>query len=263
VPTRDRPDIARELALANRLADAARGIALGYFRRKLAVETKADLTPVTAADREIESELRRLIHGEFPRHGIHGEEFGDESGSGYTWVLDPIDGTKSFITGLPLFGTLIALLYGERPILGLIDIPALGERWLGHTGAPTLFNGQAVRTSACTQIGEARVYTTSTDEFTDEERHRFDAVTRHAFLRRFGGDCYAYGLLASGHCDLIIDAGLKPHDFLPMVPVITGAGGRISSWNGAPLGPHSDGRVVAAANDALLARAIEALATPA
>ena len=258
----DKPDLGRELALAHRLADAARPIALSYFRRALAIEQKADRSPVTVADRAIESELRRLIRAEFPRHGIHGEEFGDEAGAEYLWVLDPIDGTKSFVSGLPLFGTLIALLRDERPVLGLVDIPALGERWLGQSGAPTLFNGQPARSSSCTQIEQARVYTTSPDEFTEAEWRRFDALARRAAVRRFGGDCYAYGLLASGHCDLVIEADLKPHDFLPMVPVITGAGGRITSWNGAPLGLHSDGRVVAAANDALLARAIEALAAP-
>ena len=252
-------DLTHELALAQRLADAARLIAMAHFRRPLAIESKADHSPVTIADRAIETELRRLIQSEFPGHGILGEEFGTTRGTDFTWVLDPIDGTKSFITGIPQFGTLIALLHGEKPVLGIIDIPATGERWLGQHGKPSLFNSAVAKTSECRNIESARICTTSPDMFDAEGWRRYDALSRRAPFRRFGGDCYIYGLLASGHCDVIVEMGLKPYDYLAMVTVIEGAGGRISDWRGQPLGLHSDGRVVAAASVPLWREALEAL----
>ena len=252
-------DFPRALALANALADAARGIARGYFRQPIAVEQKADRSPVTVADRTIETEMRRLIRAAFPTHGIQGEEFAAEPGTEFTWVLDPIDGTKSFVTGFPLFGSLIALEQDARAVLGVIEAPAQGERWVGAEGAATTFNGEPVRTSHCTAIEVARVYCTSTDTFHGEHLRRYDALTQRALMRRYGGDCYIYGLLASGHCDLVIEAALKPHDFQALVPVIAGAGGRISDWDGEPLTAHSGDRVVAAATEPLWAQAVAAL----
>ncbi len=252
-------DCARALALANELADTARKIARGYFRNPIAVEQKADLSPVTAADREIETEMRRMIRAEFPDHGIQGEEFAGEAGAEYTWVLDPIDGTKSFISGYPLFGTLIALTGGVRALLGVLEAPAMNERWVGVEGAATTFNGAQVRTSACASIEQARVYSTTADAFGEARLRRYDAYTRRASIRRFGGDCYLYGLLASGHCDLVIEAAMKPHDFQALVPVVEGAGGVISDWNGAPLDAQSGDSVLAAATEALWAQAVEAL----
>jgi inositol-phosphate phosphatase / L-galactose 1-phosphate phosphatase / histidinol-phosphatase len=254
-------DFHRALALAGRLADTSRAIAQRYFRRPLEVERKPDSSPVTAADRAIETELRRMIRAEFPTHGIQGEEFEHEPGTEFTWVLDPIDGTKSFITGFPLFGSLIALVREGEPMLGVIEAPAMGERWVGCSGLPTLFNGATARVSVCDRIEQAHVYTTTADTFSDPDRLRFDTLSRRAALRRFGGDCYLYGLLASGHCDLVIEAGLKPHDFLALVPVVQGAGGRISDWQGAPLGPHSGDHVVAAATESLWRQAIDALSS--
>ena len=254
-------DLHAYVAFAQRLADAARPIALRYFLRPLAVETKSDASPVTVVDREIETELRRLIRAEHPAHGILGEEFGAQEGSEYTWVLDPIDGTRSFICGNPLFGTLIALLHDGTPVLGVIDIPALGERWTGAAEMPTLFNGAAARTSACARIADARVSTTTPDSFSPEDWTRYERVSRMCATRRFGGDCYAYGLLASGHCDLVIEAGLQPYDHLALVAVIEGAGGRVTDWRGNALGPGSDGRVVAASTTALWEQALEALAS--
>jgi inositol-phosphate phosphatase / L-galactose 1-phosphate phosphatase / histidinol-phosphatase len=253
------PDCPRTLALANRLADAARRIARGYFRSPIAVEQKADRSPVTAADRAIETEMRRMIRAEFPSHGIQGEEFAAEAGTEFTWVLDPIDGTKSFISGYPLFGSLIALTQGVRAVLGIIEAPALGERWAGVQGSATLCNGAAVHTSGCATIEQARVYSTTTDAFEGERLRRYDAYSRRAAIRRFGGDCYLYGLLAAGHCDLVIEAAMKPHDFQALVPVVEGAGGRISDWNGRPLDAHSGDSVLAAATPALWAQAVEAL----
>ena len=253
-------DCPRALALANRLADAAREIARGYFRSPIAVEQKADRTPVTVADRAIETEMRRMIRAEFPAHGIQGEEFAAEAGAEFTWVLDPIDGTKSFISGFPLFGTLIALTQGARSVLGVIEAPALGERWLGVEGAPALCNGAAIRTSNCRSIEEARVYSTTTDAFDGGRLRRYDAYSRRAAMRRYGGDCYLYGLLAAGHCDLVIEAAMKPHDFQALVPVIEGAGGKISDWNGRPLDAHSGDSVLAAATQTLWSQAVKALA---
>ena len=258
---RDR-DFPRALALANAMADAARAIARGYFRQPIEVEQKADLSPVTIADRAIETEMRRLIRAAFPGHGIRGEEFAAEAGAGDTWVLDPIDGTKSFVTGFPLFGSLIALERNERAVLGVIEAPALGERWVGVEGLATTFNGAAAHSSACSRLEQARVYCTSVEMFRGDELQRFERCARRAQLRRYGGDCYIYGLLASGHCDLVIETALKPHDFQALVPVVEGAGGRISDWEGQPLNARSGERVIAAATEALWMQALAALRGP-
>jgi histidinol phosphatase-like enzyme (inositol monophosphatase family) len=166
-------------------------------------------------------------------------------------VIDPIDGTKSFISGMPTFGTLIALLDGGTPVLGVVDHPALRERWVGRVGLPTRCNGVVCRTSACTLLADAGLYATTPDMFKGAARTRFEAVSGRARMRRFGGDCYAYALLASGFIDAVIEAGLQPYDFLALVPVIEGAGGVITDWQGRPLGLDSDGQVVAAATRAL------------
>jgi inositol-phosphate phosphatase/L-galactose 1-phosphate phosphatase/histidinol-phosphatase len=252
----EHPDFAAALSLAGQLADVARAIALRHFRTPLAVERKGDGSPVTVADRGIETEMRRMIRAAFPGHAIRGEEFAPEGSGGFTWVLDPIDGTKSFVTGYPLFGSLIALLQGDRPVLGVIEAPALGERWVGCEARPTLCNGRQVNTSACRAIEQAVVYTTTAETFEGAERRRFESLSARAALRRFGGDCYLYGMLASGYCDLVIEVQLKPHDYMAAIPVVEGAGGRITDWRGAPLTSASDGRVVAAATEALWRQAI-------
>lgn len=253
------PDCAAAAKLAERLAEVARSIAVRHFRTPLAVMRKSDGSPVTIADKEIESEMRRLIRAAFPGHAIRGEEFPPEGSGEFTWVLDPIDGTKSFITGFPLFGSLIALMQGERPVLGVIEVPALAERWVGCAGSPTLFNGREARTSACRALADAVVYTTTAETFNREERSRFEALGARAALRRYGGDCYLYGMLASGSCELVVEVQLKPHDFMAVIPVVEGAGGRISDWRGAPLSSTSDGRVVAAANEILWRDAVAEL----
>jgi len=252
-------DFPRALALGHALADAARGIARGYFRQPIEVEQKADLSPVTIADRAIETEMRRLIRAEFPGHAIRGEEFGAEAGADFSWVLDPIDGTKSFVTGFPLFGALIALEQQGRSVLGLIEAPAMAERWVGAEGLATTFNGAPARTSGCAALEQARLYCTTTECFRGDELRRYEACARRVRLRRFGGDCYLYGLLASGHCDLVIESALKPHDFQALVPVVQGAGGRISDWEGRPLTSQSGERVVAAASEALWQQAVALL----
>jgi len=253
------PDCRAALALAGELADAARAIAVRHFRQPIAVEHKGDGTPVTIADRDIETRMRAMIRAAFPAHAIRGEEFAPEGSGEFTWVLDPIDGTKSFVTGFPLFGSLIGLLQGGRPVLGVLEIPALAERWLGCEGRPTLFNGQPVRASTRHGLAEAAVYTTTPETFSTEERRRFEALAARVALRRYGGDCYLYGMLAGGHCELVVEVQLKPHDFMAVIPVVEGAGGRISDWQGAPLTVHSDGRVIAAANETVWRQALELL----
>ena len=255
----DHPDCARALALAEELADVARRIAVRHFRTPVAVQKKGDGTPVTAVDREIETEMRRMIGAAFPGHAIRGEEFPAQGSGEFTWVLDPIDGTKSFISGFPLFGSLIGLMHNGRPVLGVLEAAALAERWVGCEGRPTLFNERPVRTSACRTISQAIVYTTTTETFSAEERRHFESLSSRAALRRFGGDCYLYGMLAGGYCDLVIEVQLKPHDFMAVIPIVEGAGGRMSDWRGAPLGTVTDGRVVAAATFELWQQAIEEL----
>jgi inositol-phosphate phosphatase / L-galactose 1-phosphate phosphatase / histidinol-phosphatase len=255
----EHPDCSRALALAGQLADAARAITLEYYRRSIAIEHKPDGSPVTVADRAIESEMRRMIRATFPGHAVRGEEFAPDGSGEFTWVLDPIDGTKSFITGFPLFGSLIGLMQNGRPVLGVIEAPALAERWVGCEGRPTLFNDRPVRTSTCRTISQAVVYTTTAETFNAEERARFEALSSRAALRRYGGDCYLYGMLAGGYCDLVIEVQLKPHDFVAAIPIVEGAGGRMTDWRGAPLGTVTDGRVVAAATFELWQQAIEEL----
>ena len=233
--------------LANDLADAAGAAIRPRFRQRLAIEDKPDLSPVTIADREAEIAMRRLIAGRFPDHGIIGEEFGRErEDAEFVWVLDPIDGTKSFISGVPLFGTLIALARRGRPILGIIDQPVLRERWIGAAGRPTLLNGAPIRVRPCAGLAAATLFATSPDMFAGSDEVAFGRAAAAAKLVRFGADCYAYGLLALGFVDLVIEASLKPYDFSAMLPVVEGAGGVVTDWRGAKLTVASDGRVLVA-----------------
>lgn len=238
-----------ESRFAASLVDLAKGIARRYFRQPLSISEKLDSTPVTIADREIEHEMRRLIEAKFPHDGVYGEEEGGVAlNSRRLWVLDPIDGTMSFIAGMPTFGTLVAFLEGGLPMVGVIDMPVLNERWIGVKGGPTTCNGEVCRTRPCHRLDEALISATSPDMFGGEDWATFDAVSGDARIRRFGGDCYAYGLLALGCIDIVMEAGLKPYDYLALAPVIEGAGGVITGWRGEPLGMASDGRVVATAN---------------
>lgn len=247
------------LAFAETLADAARPLALSHFRTPLEVISKLDESPVTIADRAIETALRSMIEDRFPDHGIFGEELGIKPGNDYTWVIDPIDGTKSFITGFPLFGTLISLVHAGKPFCGLIDIPATGERWLGQPGQ-TRFGLRNARASTCERLSEARFYTTSPDMFAGTDAELFARLSQRAKLRRFGGDCYLYGLLSSGHCDIVLETGLQPYDYMALVPVVTGAGGCITDWQGNPLTLNSTGQVLACATPRLHEEALALLA---
>jgi len=235
------------LALALRLADAAGEAIRPYFRQPLTVDDKADLTPVTAADRAAEQVMRTLIEQHFPDHGIIGEEFGRvREDAEFIWTLDPIDGTKSFISGVPLFGTLIALTCSKRPILGIIDQPISRERWVGAAGRPTTLNGTTIRCRTCPALATAILFATTPDMFNESEAAAFGRVSAAVKLTRFGADCYAYGLLAAGFIDLVLEASLKPYDFCAMVPIVEGAGGIATDWRGADLDLASDGRIVVA-----------------
>jgi inositol-phosphate phosphatase/L-galactose 1-phosphate phosphatase/histidinol-phosphatase len=254
-------DTVEALAFSNFLADEAGPIARRHFRHEMVVDNKPDRSPVTVADREIEAHLRSLIRARFPGHGILGEEQGRyATQSEYVWVLDPIDGTKSFISGVPLFGTLIALLHWGKPILGVVDHPVLNERWVGRPGQGASYNGEPCRTSGCQQLANAIVMTTSPDSYGPEDYARFSRASLKARLRRFGGDCYSYALLASGHVDAVFGAGLEPYDFMPMVALVEAAGGMITGWQGETLSiDHHDGRVVVSASAALHAELLNQL----
>ena len=252
------------VALAGELAEAARAVARRYFRQGLAVEDKADESPVTKADREAEAAMRRLIGQAQPDHGIFGEEYGAENPEAdYVWVLDPIDGTKRFITGNPLFGSLIALLHRKQPILGVIDMPILEERWLGVSGRATLFTdrqGQReARVRPCGDVAGATVLSTAPEMFQGANGPAFERLRQTAKLTLYGGDCFNYGLLASGFADLVIEADLAPYDYLAHAPVITGAGGVMTDWQGAALTLNSDGRVICAGDKACHKAAVKLL----
>ncbi|SOB78958.1 histidinol-phosphatase, inositol monophosphatase family [Sphingomonas guangdongensis] len=250
-----------DLALAHALADAAGAAIRPLFRAEFGLEMKGDDSPVTRADREAESAMRRLLAAERPRDGVHGEEEGTSEGtSGRQWVLDPIDGTRAFIAGRPIFGTLIALMDGGFPVLGIIDQPILRERWVGMAGRATELNGQPARTRACRELKDALLATTSPALFADDELHAFehlDAAVRSTVL---GGDCYNYACLASGHLDVVVESGLKLHDFAALVPVVEGAGGVMCDWAGDPLHAGSVGQVIAAGDAARVEDILDALA---
>ncbi len=257
-------------ALAHRLADAAAEAIRPLFRGDWQSETKSDRSPVTQADRAAEAAMRAIIEAERPDEGILGEEYGARNeNAGRRWVLDPIDGTLSFMAGRPIFGTLIALMQDGWPVLGVIDQPIARERWTGRIGEGTTFNGKPVTTRACKELADARLATSSP--------HYFDADEADAYMKVaatvggnerqgpiiYGGDCYNYGLLASGHIDVIVEAGLALYDYAALVPVVEGAGGTMSDWQGNPLDADSasseNGRVIALGDPARLDDVLEAM----
>ena len=244
-------------AFAEELADAARLVTRRYFRTPVTVDSKADESPVTVADRETEARLRDLIVRRFPDHGIVGEEYGSERRDAeFVWVLDPIDGTKAFITGNPLFGTLIALTRAGRALLGVIDMPILGERWLGAEGLPTQHIDAAGRRPArvrpCPSLDSAVLQCTHPDMFSGRDSDGFLRLSQAVKTTRYGGDCFSYGQLSSGFVDLVVEAGLQPYDFMALLPVIEGAGGRATDWEGQPLALDSDGHIIAAGDPELI-----------
>lgn len=251
-----------EIALVQRLADAARAAIRPHFREPVATERKDDATPVSIADREAEEAMRRILMAECPDDGIVGEELGTIAGtSGRQWVLDPIDGTAAFLAGRPIFGTLVALMVDGFPVLGLIDQPITGERWLGVTGQPTTLNGKPIRTRPCKDLASVTLATTGPHYFDDHDGEHFMGLAARTDHRRMvmGGDCYNYAMLATGQIDVVCEAGLKLYDFAALVPVVEGAGGVMCDWNGDPLHAGSDGHVLALGDPARLDDVVEAL----
>jgi inositol-phosphate phosphatase/L-galactose 1-phosphate phosphatase/histidinol-phosphatase len=253
-------DAGPDLAFAHELADLARPLARRWYRADLEVERKADDSPVTLADREIETALRARIAQRHPGDGILGEEHGREGlDRERVWVVDPIDGTKSFITGSPLFGTLVALTRDGRPEVGIIEVPVLGERFAGD-GRTASLDGAPLRTRSCTTLADAIISTAPPEAFPGDFAAASVALSGVGTLRRWGGDCYMYAQLALGFVDLVVEAILQPYDFAALVPVVQGAGGVITDWSGAPLTTSSAGDVVAAATPELHRQALTLLA---
>lgn len=250
------------VAAANAAADVAGAVIRPFFRAGIVTDQKADRSPVTIADRTAERAMRAVLSERFPDHGVLGEEFGlDRPEAESRWVLDPIDGTRAFITGRPVFGTLIALLQNGRPILGVIDQPVTGERWIGVTGRPTVFRGPLGGTAGCRPcplLSEAELSCTSPDML-GADTPRWERLRQGVRRASWGGDCYAYGLLALGHLDIIAESDMKPWDWAALVPVIEGAGGRVTDWNGQTLRAEGDGRVLAVGDPALLPAVLAAL----
>jgi myo-inositol-1(or 4)-monophosphatase len=238
-------------AFIGRLATASGETILPFFRTSLGIENKNaghDLDPVTEADRAAEAVMRRMIKENFPQHGIVGEEFGSERADAeYVWVLDPIDGTKSFIAGFPVWGTLIALMHNGTPVFGMMHQPYIGERFSGDSGS-AVYNGPSGRRNLavrkCATLADATLFTTSPRLMNEADRAQFERVEKDVRLSRYGGDCYAYCMLAAGHLDLIIETELKPYDVAALIPIVNGAGGIVTTWDGKPA--QSGGRIIAA-----------------
>ncbi len=253
-----------DVALAKRLADAAGAAIRPLFRGDWQAETKSDDTAVTEADRAAEAAMRAIIEEIRPEDGIIGEEYGTRNESaGRQWVLDPIDGTQSFVAGRAMFGTLIALMQDGWPVLGVIDQPIQRERWVGRIGEGTTLNGQPVKTRPCRAIEGMSVATTSPHCFDARQSDAYLNIIANAYPKRpwpvYGGDCYNYALLASGHLDLVIETGLKVYDYAALVPVVEGAGGMMADWQGNPLDADSDGTVIALGDPARLEDVLEAM----
>ena len=249
-------------AFAEHLADLARPIAKRYFRSELKIIDKLDATPVTLADMEIETRLREEIAREFPTHGILGEEHeGVNLSAEWVWVLDPIDGTKAFTCGKPQFGTLIALTHHGEPLLGVIDQPITDERWVGLKGSGATFNGAPMRVSGKRKLlSETIVLVTAPEQFTGDGAAAFARLKAACKGVYYGGDCYNYALMASGHVDLVVEMGLKTVDFAALVNPIVEAGGVACDWAGRPLTLESDGTIIAASNPFLAAEVRSVLA---
>tara|TARA_Y100000590_G_scaffold11714_1_gene14309 strand:- start:759 stop:1535 length:777 start_codon:yes stop_codon:yes gene_type:complete len=240
------------LNFANLLADESENIIFNYFRKKIDIKNKEDNSPVTIADQKVELRIRELINSKFPSHGILGEEYESfKIDSEFVWVIDPIDGTRSFIAGHKDFGTLIALLYKNKPVIGIINCPAHKERWIGIENKQTTLNNKLISTSSTKKIEESYLFTSGI--YFDEPilRNGFEKIKNKSRYYRLGGDCYMYGMLASGLIDVVIEDTLKPHDYMALINVIEGAGGKVSDKFGNDININSDGSLVASCNKSI------------
>ncbi len=242
-------------------------IALRYFRQPMSVDDKSggsSFDPVTQADREIEAQLRSDLSERYPDHGIVGEEEDDRAGdSAFKWIIDPIDGTRAFMSGMPAWGTLLGLTHEGRAILGLMNQPYLEETFFGNSEEAWLLHGTELTqlsTRTTDSLDDCVLYSTHPDLFTqDVEKRAYASVSERVKLMRYGGDCYSYCLVAHGQVDLVIEAGLNPYDIVPLIPIIEGAGGVVTDWQGGDA--HAGGRIIAAANEAVHAAAIAVMGT--
>jgi myo-inositol-1(or 4)-monophosphatase len=263
-------------AFVDRLAQISGEVILPFFRSAFSAEDKSKggaFDPVTEADRAAEVAMRRLISQTFPSHGIIGEEYGSDSPEAeYVWVLDPIDGTKGFISGLPMWGTLIGLMHHGQPVYGMMSQPFTRERYFGD-GKRSRWRGLALprgdaagadwtqrtlHTRACASLTEATLMTTSPLLYNEDDRVAYQRVEKPTRLVRYGGDCYAYCMLASGFIDLVVEASLKPYDIVALVPIIEGAGGIVTDWEGGPAA--KGGRIIAAGDRRVHDEAMKMLA---
>ena len=252
----------RLVDLANALADAARPIAARYFRTAVAIDDKTDNSPVTIADREAETAMRDLLTRHVPEHGVFGEEHGAvRTDAEYVWVLDPIDGTKSFIAGMVAWGTLIGLMRFGEPVYGMMHQPFTKERFTGDSGAAQ-YRGPAgnrdMHVRKCESLSDALLFTTSPLLMNEADLKSFGRVENKVKLSRYGGDCYSYCMLAAGQIDLVIETEIKPHDIVALIPIIVGAGGIITTWEGGPA--QDGGRIVAAGDKRTHQAALDMLA---
>ena len=251
---------------AHVLADTASGIVRAAAGSRRIAHRKADSSPVTDVDRAVETRLRELIAAHYPGHGVIGEEFGVERHDAeHVWVLDPIDGTKAFMAGMPMYGTLIGLVRGGRPVLGIIEQPVTRERWTGIDGDGTRYNGERVRTGECRRLSDALVCTTSSEYYEGEDAAAFQRIVAGSRWMVYGGNCYAFARIASGHVDVAIEANVAVYDYVALVPVVENAGGVMTGWEGEPLTIErvSGGRILASGDRRAHEGAMAALAGPA
>ena len=242
----------------NEAADLAGEITLKYFRKEIPIDDKQDKSPVTQADREIEGKLRDLIGRNFPDHGIIGEEFGAaKEDAEFVWVIDPIDGTRAFMTGKPLFGTIIGLMHAGKPVVGCVDQAFTKERWFGIADSYAAHNGNPIRVAPPRALEASRLYTGSPDMFRGENFENYLSLCRTAKWPQYGCDCYAYGLLAMGWADLVVEQRLKIYDVAGIVPIVTGAGGFAGDWGLNPISLGFDGQLVAASSKTLAQQAVK------
>ncbi|MEC7489329.1 MAG: histidinol-phosphatase [Pseudomonadota bacterium] len=248
------------IELASRLADASGPVIRSHFRAPGYIDAKRDGSPVTAADREAEGAIRAILSAERPRDGIIGEEFGSTNPDAeLVWVIDPIDGTQSFITGRPIFGTLIALVRDQTPIIGVIDQPVNRERWFGAKGRGTTYNGNIIRSRPCSNLANAVIGTTSPNLFDSEQYTSWKAIAARGKHIVYGGDCYTYAQLAGGFVDVVMEAGLKAYDFCALALIVGEAGGVVTDWSGNPLTLTSDGTVLACGDSGIHAEILSEL----
>ena len=238
---------------------ASRPIIARYFRADLTIEGKADDSPVTIADKQSEAAIRAAIADSYPKHNIIGEEAGGTITGGLDWVIDPIDGTRVFISGKPLFGTLIALCHEHQAIASVIDMPQLDEMFIGIQGQDARLNGAKIAVSGITDIGQARIASTAPEALDEAAYHAYQALSARCLSSNWGGDCYNYALLAAGHVDLVVEHQLASHDIMALVPVIEAAGGIITDWQGAPVRLGKTSSVIASASAELHEVALEAM----